>query len=69
MEVRFRACRSDFVLKSILVKCISSTAATFTNSRGQSIDAKQQVDALTQAQSIVYLSIFICQAFNVIFPF
>jgi len=37
----------------------------FMNSRGQIIDANKQVDALAQAQSIVYLSIFICQAFNV----
>jgi len=39
----------------------------FMNSRGQTIDATKQVDALAQAQSIVYLSIFICQAFNVCF--
>jgi len=37
----------------------------FTNSRGQTIDASKQVDALAQAQSIVYLSIFIIQCFNV----
>ncbi len=39
----------------------------FMNSRGQMIDANKQVDAFAQAQSIVYLSIFICQAFNVCF--
>jgi len=37
----------------------------FTNSRGQVIDGSKQFDAFAQAQSIVYLSIFICQAFNV----
>ncbi|KAF8188333.1 aminophospholipid-transporting P-type ATPase [Pholiota molesta] len=37
----------------------------FVNSRGQVIDGKHQADALGQAQSIVYLSIFIAQCFNV----
>ncbi|PVF94418.1 aminophospholipid-transporting P-type ATPase [Serendipita vermifera] len=37
----------------------------FINSRGQSLDAATQVDGLAQAQSIVYLSIFITQCFNV----
>jgi len=37
----------------------------FVNGRGQTIDAASQVDALAQAQSIVYLSIFIMQCFNV----
>ncbi|KAI0737979.1 aminophospholipid-transporting P-type ATPase [Daedaleopsis nitida] len=37
----------------------------FVNSRGESISASKQVDALGQAQSIVYLSIFIMQCFNV----
>ncbi|KAM5542747.1 hypothetical protein V8D89_003708 [Ganoderma adspersum] len=37
----------------------------FTNSRGEVIPAWKQVDALAQAQSIVYLSIFIIQCFNV----
>ncbi|KAF8968280.1 aminophospholipid-transporting P-type ATPase [Flammula alnicola] len=37
----------------------------FINSRGQVIGAQQQVDALAQAQSIVYLSVFITQCFNV----
>ncbi|KAL0070554.1 hypothetical protein AAF712_002393 [Marasmius tenuissimus] len=37
----------------------------FTNSRGQVISADKQVDAFGQAQSIVYLSIFIMQCFNV----
>ncbi|RDX52903.1 aminophospholipid-transporting P-type ATPase [Lentinus brumalis] len=37
----------------------------FINSRGQRISGDKQVDALGQAQSIVYLSIFIIQCFNV----
>jgi sodium/potassium-transporting ATPase subunit alpha len=37
----------------------------FVNARGQTIDASGQVNALAQAQSIVYLSIFIVQCFNV----
>ncbi|KAI0713643.1 aminophospholipid-transporting P-type ATPase [Earliella scabrosa] len=37
----------------------------FVNSRGETISASKQVDALGQAQSIVYLSIFIIQCFNV----
>ncbi|KAJ3517123.1 hypothetical protein NLJ89_g701 [Agrocybe chaxingu] len=37
----------------------------FINGRGQAIDAQGQVDAFGQAQSIVYLSIFITQCFNV----
>ncbi|PPQ97968.1 hypothetical protein CVT26_003117 [Gymnopilus dilepis] len=37
----------------------------FINYKGQSLSAHQQVDALGQAQSIVYLSIFITQCFNV----
>ncbi|EEB90201.1 hypothetical protein MPER_11622, partial [Moniliophthora perniciosa FA553] len=37
----------------------------FINGRGESISADKQVDALGQAQSIVYLSIFIIQCFNV----
>ncbi|KAI0696556.1 aminophospholipid-transporting P-type ATPase [Cerioporus squamosus] len=37
----------------------------FLNSRGQRISGEKQVDALAQAQSIVYLSIFIIQCFNV----
>ncbi|KAJ4475627.1 aminophospholipid-transporting P-type ATPase [Lentinula aciculospora] len=40
-------------------------APDFINSRGQTINATQQIDALGQAQSIVYLSIFIIQCFNV----
>ena len=35
------------------------------NGRGQTIDASKQIDALAQAQSIVYLSVFIIQCFNV----
>jgi len=37
----------------------------FTNGRGEVIHAAQQVIALAEAQSIVYLSIFIIQCFNV----
>ncbi|KAH9857520.1 aminophospholipid-transporting P-type ATPase [Lenzites betulinus] len=37
----------------------------FVNSRGETLSATKQVDALAQAQSIVYLSIFIIQCFNV----
>ncbi|KAI0792718.1 aminophospholipid-transporting P-type ATPase [Abortiporus biennis] len=40
-------------------------APDFINYKGQSIDAAKQVDALGQAQGIVYLSIFIIQCFNV----
>ncbi|KAF9036806.1 aminophospholipid-transporting P-type ATPase [Panaeolus papilionaceus] len=43
----------------------TSSSPPFTNSRGQVISASKQVDALGQAQSIVYLSVFICQCFNV----
>jgi len=57
-----------FTLKSFAnpVKAyFQKSSPPFTNSRGQVIDASKQVDAFAQAQSIVYLSIFICQAFNV----
>ncbi|KAF9265867.1 aminophospholipid-transporting P-type ATPase [Marasmius fiardii PR-910] len=37
----------------------------FVNGRGEMISADKQVDALAQAQSIVYLSIFMVQCFNV----
>jgi sodium/potassium-transporting ATPase subunit alpha len=37
----------------------------FINYKGQSISGDQQVEALAQAQSIVYLSIFFLQCFNV----
>jgi sodium/potassium-transporting ATPase subunit alpha len=37
----------------------------FINFRGQTINAAHQVDALGQAQSMVYLGIFIIQSFNV----
>lgn len=40
-------------------------APDFVNARGEVKDAKSQVDALGQAQSIIYLSIFIMQCFNV----
>jgi sodium/potassium-transporting ATPase subunit alpha len=47
------------------VTYFTNSAPDFINSRGQIIPASQQVDALAQAQSIVYLSIFITQCFNV----
>ncbi|KAG6860192.1 hypothetical protein C0995_014560 [Termitomyces sp. Mi166 len=40
------------------------TSPDFINGRGHTITAAQQVDALAQAQSITYLSIFIIQCFN-----
>ncbi|KXN92000.1 Sodium/potassium-transporting ATPase subunit alpha-1 [Leucoagaricus sp. SymC.cos] len=40
-------------------------APNFVNSRGQVIDAAHQLDGFAQAQSSVYLSIFINQCFNV----
>ncbi|CAA7265292.1 unnamed protein product [Cyclocybe aegerita] len=43
----------------------TSKSPDFINRRGQTIDAQGQVDAVGQAQSIVYLSIFITQCFNV----
>ncbi|GJE88013.1 aminophospholipid-transporting P-type ATPase [Phanerochaete sordida] len=41
------------------------SSADFVNGRGQAISASKQIDALAQAQSIVYLSVFIIQCFNV----
>ncbi|KAI0355099.1 aminophospholipid-transporting P-type ATPase [Trametes cingulata] len=43
----------------------TKSSPDFVNSRGEVISASKQVDALGQAQSIVYLSIFIIQCFNV----
>ncbi|PPQ82387.1 hypothetical protein CVT25_008348 [Psilocybe cyanescens] len=43
----------------------TNSSPDFINHRGQAIRAHEQVDALAQAQSIVYLSIFITQCFNV----
>ncbi|KAI0781478.1 aminophospholipid-transporting P-type ATPase [Trametes elegans] len=43
----------------------TSSSPDFVNSRGELIAGWKQVDALAQAQSIVYLSIFIVQCFNV----
>ncbi|KAJ3570119.1 hypothetical protein NP233_g4614 [Leucocoprinus birnbaumii] len=40
-------------------------APDFINAAGRALTATQQIDALGQAQSVVYLSIFICQCFNV----
>lgn len=59
------------LLMSVLLKIyvppgyFQKGAPDFINSRGQVINADQQIDALAQAQSIVYLSIFIHQCFNV----
>jgi len=41
-----------------------ASSPTFINSRGQALDGAAQYDALAQSQSIVYLSIFIMQCFN-----
>ncbi|EMD34329.1 hypothetical protein CERSUDRAFT_117207 [Gelatoporia subvermispora B] len=43
----------------------TNSSPDFINYRGEVITASKQVDALAQAQSIVYLSIFIIQCFNV----
>ncbi|KAK7024036.1 cation-ATPase-N domain-containing protein [Favolaschia claudopus] len=43
----------------------TKSSPDFINDRGQTLTASQQVDALAQAQSIVYLSVFIIQCFNV----
>lgn len=43
----------------------TKSSLDFVNGRGQVIHADKQVDALAQAQSIVYLSVFIIQCFNV----
>lgn len=43
----------------------TSSSPDFINGRGRAISAHDQADALAQAQSIVYLSIFITQCFNV----
>ncbi|KAF7353783.1 Cation-ATPase-N domain-containing protein [Mycena venus] len=43
----------------------TSSSPDFINSRGQTITASQQVDAFAKAQSIMYLSVFIIQCFNV----
>ncbi|KAI0818674.1 aminophospholipid-transporting P-type ATPase [Irpex lacteus] len=47
------------------VTYFSKSSPDFVNGRGQIIHASKQVDALAQAQSIVYLSVFIIQCFNV----
>ncbi|KAJ6606312.1 aminophospholipid-transporting P-type ATPase [Mycena vulgaris] len=43
----------------------TSSSKDFVNARGQTLSGSKQVDALGQAQSIVYLSVFIIQCFNV----
>ncbi|KAJ7272951.1 aminophospholipid-transporting P-type ATPase [Mycena rebaudengoi] len=43
----------------------TSSSEDFVNSRGQTLTSADQVSAFGQAQSIVYLSIFITQCFNV----
>lgn len=42
----------------------TTTSPDFHNSRGWTITGPQQEDASAQAKSIVYLSVFICQCFN-----
>ncbi|CAK5279227.1 unnamed protein product [Mycena citricolor] len=43
----------------------TKSSPDYINGRGQTLDASAQVSALAQAQSIVYLSVFIIQCFNV----
>ncbi|KAI0081422.1 aminophospholipid-transporting P-type ATPase [Panus rudis PR-1116 ss-1] len=49
----------------IMLEYFTKSSPDFLNSRGEIIPAWKQVDALGQAQSIVYLSVFIIQCFNV----
>ncbi|TFY58665.1 hypothetical protein EVJ58_g6280 [Rhodofomes roseus] len=53
------------VQSSTNITYFTKSSPAFVNTRGQVIDASQQVEALGKAQSIVYLSIFIIQCFNV----
>ncbi|KAJ6546853.1 aminophospholipid-transporting P-type ATPase [Mycena capillaripes] len=46
-------------------KFFTSSSPDFINGRGQTLTASEQVDAFAKAQSIVYLSVFIIQCFNV----
>ncbi|KAI9508826.1 aminophospholipid-transporting P-type ATPase [Russula earlei] len=48
-----------------LLEYFKSHSPNFINYKGQSINGAEQVEALAQAQSIVYLSIFFTQCFNV----
>ncbi|KAI0730164.1 aminophospholipid-transporting P-type ATPase [Fomitopsis betulina] len=64
--------KSGFTPTDLRIAQASTTATyfqksspDFINTRGQVIDATGQVEALAKAQSIVYLSIFIIQCFNV----
>ncbi|KAI0035024.1 aminophospholipid-transporting P-type ATPase [Vararia minispora EC-137] len=43
----------------------TKSSPDFINYRGESLNGDQQVEALAQAQGLVYLSIFIMQCFNV----
>ncbi|KIJ37036.1 hypothetical protein M422DRAFT_260417 [Sphaerobolus stellatus SS14] len=43
----------------------AKSSPPFINHKGQTIEAAQQVNVLAQAQSIVYLSVFIMKCFNV----
>jgi sodium/potassium-transporting ATPase subunit alpha len=56
---------SDLRRAQVAGNYFTKTSPDFVNSRGQTIIASKQVDSLSQAQSIVYLSIFIIQCFNV----
>ncbi|KAA1477717.1 aminophospholipid-transporting P-type ATPase [Dentipellis sp. KUC8613] len=48
-----------------LLDYFKKSSPIFINYKGEHLDGSQQVEALAQAQSIVYLSIFIIQCFNV----
>jgi sodium/potassium-transporting ATPase subunit alpha len=56
---------SDLRRAQVSGNYFTKTSPDFMNSRGQTITASKQVDSFGQAQSIVYLSIFIIQCFNV----
>ncbi|KZT61582.1 aminophospholipid-transporting P-type ATPase [Calocera cornea HHB12733] len=46
------------------VTYFQTSSPDFVNARGQTLSGAQQYDALAQAQSITYLSIYIAQCFN-----
>jgi len=55
---------SDLVRAQRANLYFTASSPNFINDSGRTINAAQQVDALAQAQGIVYLSIFIVQCFN-----
>ncbi|KAJ6500696.1 aminophospholipid-transporting P-type ATPase [Mycena sanguinolenta] len=57
--------RAQKIGSTLKTPYFTSSSPDFINGRGQTISASQQVDAFAKAQSIVYLSIFIIQCFNV----